>query len=492
MLSFMSAQPLAKAELIDFKHLFNDLESNKSYLENKSFSNWTNYSSYILAITTILACVAIGRYLMPTPPPKKPKTHSPYARLLSRIYRPKPNIAQRVDTGPKTWNADLLFQAVVDKDTEAVRKILTLAPKGESDFINSVHSNGSSPLLAAICSDNKKMISLLLENGADCNIPDNDGNTPLIKAADRDDDSLVQLLLNKGAKPELHNNQKLTALHLAASKKNLAMVNHLLASSSRENFINLTDDLGRTPLYMATEAKKLKIVKLLLNHNADPNLSDTQGLTPLALATYANSFKIFKELLKKSNIDSINKFYQKTTLLAYAISFNKLEFTKELVTSGADMHQSHEFVEYQTPFMQACSLGNVEVIDVLLNADTQKRWVSITDEFGKNALHCAIDSKNHKAVEALLKAGADIMHINAKGLTPLMSATEAGNKKMVSLILEYDKDLRCAEYKDINRGTTALKIAEMKDFKEIVNLIRGHLKFFKKSFCDTSLTIKKT
>jgi hypothetical protein len=71
------------------------------------------------------------------------------------------------------------------------------------------------------------------------------------------------------------------ALLAAAARGDSPKATQLL---SQADFIDERDDEGRTPLLLAVAGGRLDMVRLLLEHGADPNAADRSGLTPLAQA----------------------------------------------------------------------------------------------------------------------------------------------------------------------------------------------------------------
>lgn len=71
----------------------------------------------------------------------------------------------------------------------------------------------------AIVEDNLENVNILLSNGVDINIQDDDGNTPLHMAASNGLDDIVQLLLQKGADIDIKNKYGKTPLELASNQQ---------------------------------------------------------------------------------------------------------------------------------------------------------------------------------------------------------------------------------------------------------------------------------
>ena len=75
--------------------------------------------------------------------------------------------------------------------------------------------SGMSPLHVAILQNNRDIVELLLEKGADVNLQNNSGDTPLHFAIAGENVELCNLLLNAGADVNLQNENGKTPLHHA-------------------------------------------------------------------------------------------------------------------------------------------------------------------------------------------------------------------------------------------------------------------------------------
>jgi len=147
----------------------------------------------------------------------------------------------------------------------------------------------------------------------DCN-----GQTPLIHAISltytikespwersHNHPEIVQMLLDKGANPNLPDKFGKTALHHAVSiRPKPKVINMLLEKGAN---INLQCKSGWTALHIAAQGSKSKIVEILLQNGADPNLQDRYGRTALDLVgTYPESNKIIKILQDAAKNKSLN------------------------------------------------------------------------------------------------------------------------------------------------------------------------------------------
>jgi len=108
---------------------------------------------------------------------------------------------------------------------------------------------------------------VLLDNGASCEMYDNEGDTPLIKAVTSGYYQIVELLLVRGANINAQNELGNTALHVAAT-----------ANTDRYN--------------------DMAIVRCLLDNGADVFLKNKKNKTPLQVAKYSEMADMIEGTLK--------------------------------------------------------------------------------------------------------------------------------------------------------------------------------------------------
>jgi ankyrin repeat protein len=249
-----------------------------------------------------------------------------------------------------------------------------------------------------------------LAAGGEVNARDSLGQTPLMLASAFGSVDAVGLLLKQGADARAASNSGVTALHWAVT--NFQKTGLLLGAGAD---INVTTQLGRTPLIIAASAHgTAPVVKLLLSRGAELNAADTVGVTPLIAATAVDNGEVARLLIER----------------------------------GANVNAVARIGQSATPLIGAAYQGNVPLMRLLLDARADVKAIS-ADRAGtvKNgavafgnvtALHMAVSSGDADAVNVMLGAGADVDARDVRGMTPLVwaVATDRSNVRIVRRLLE--------------------------------------------------------
>ncbi|MBX5460866.1 MAG: ankyrin repeat domain-containing protein [Steroidobacteraceae bacterium] len=150
-------------------------------------------------------------------------------------------------------------------------------------------ADGVSPLLMAILNERLALAKFFIERGANVNVEDWYGQTPLFAAVDvrnldvpgptRDNGvdreaafELIKLLLERGANPNARTREYPPQRRWITRLGSLSWV----------------DFTGQTPFLRAALAGDVKVMRLLLEHGADPNIPTFNGTTPLMAAAGIN------------------------------------------------------------------------------------------------------------------------------------------------------------------------------------------------------------
>jgi hypothetical protein len=128
-----------------------------------------------------------------------------------------------------------LMSAVTNNDIEGVK----FFSKGGPLIINQKNLGGATALHIACRESNTEAVKILLENGANVNIADNEGWTPLMRASLVGNAQIVEMLIVKNAKADAFNSIGETALVHATNSRCLDCLNIIIEKANLIKTANL-------------------------------------------------------------------------------------------------------------------------------------------------------------------------------------------------------------------------------------------------------------
>lgn len=194
------------------------------------------------------------------------------------------------------------------------------------------------PLEMATRTNNTELVSLLLEFGANPNdsvgiwgaLTGNeiiDKGLPIINASKKNNTAMVGVLLENRADPDVDNG---APLRQAISHDNMEMLLLLLdkGASVREDGVLTT----------AVEKNDIELVKLIMDHGADPDNRSWSGKTPLQIASQTGQIDVMQLLLDKGA--SVNKrgVGGAKTPLMFATEAGQVEAVRLLIDNKAGVN----------------------------------------------------------------------------------------------------------------------------------------------------------
>jgi len=214
---------------------------------------------------------------------------------------------------------------------------------------------------------------------------------------------------------------------------------------------NAKDELGRTPLHLATQFGYLGLVKLLLDSGVDPNMrNDRDGKTALHYAVVRDNFMVV--LLLEAGADPDIADDSGETPLHVAAHVGNYEAVKLFLNYRVSLELKDEYFG-RTPLHWAAMGWHADIVWLLLLRGADP---NVQDGIGHTPLHLAVKTKPCVDVaKILLEAGADPNIQDAYGRTPLHYAVFHDNPRIISLLLRYGAD---PNIKD-NEGKTPLDLA---------------------------------
>ena len=268
------------------------------------------------------------------------------------------------------------------------------------------------------------------------------------------------------------------ALERAIAKGELDSLNLIIQAGAD---LNRKESYGITRLMSAcsgSHPNKYAIMKLLLQHGADPNATDDGGDNLLMRVLSGSSgtrdeLDTIAPLLLDHGLDINAKNRNGKTALQLACWWGKLDLVKHLIQRGANIHEVDKAKE--TLLVEVMGGGtsrpipgqHPEIARLLIENGAD---VNTKDGFGDTVLMFACEQGHLDLAEFLLKRGADINQVNSrifKGRTALMAAARAGQVEAVKLLLAHDAEVDAAD----TGKETALCKAAYHGHAEVVRLL---------------------
>jgi len=193
---------------------------------------------------------------------------------------------------------------------------------------------GLTPLVFAARTNDLESVRILLAAGADVNQVTNYGWSPLLVATQNRYLQLASFLLDHGANPNLANKGAWSPLYIAVDNRNieggdypvrkadmdtLEFIEKLVDKGANVNWrvkdstwfrtvftSQWVHEEGATAFWRASQSSDLAVMKLLLEHGADPNMATTINVTPLQVAAGVGWVEgVTYEWSKEANIEAV-------------------------------------------------------------------------------------------------------------------------------------------------------------------------------------------
>ena len=421
-----------------------------------------------------------------------------------------PFINSSLKLNQKTSTTTLVHLLVESIDN---KEMLTYILKWDRSAINSLNAEGKTPLHLAIQLGNASLAALLIEYGADVNLPTG-GETPFYLAAQSGSLEMLYLLTSRGAL--LSSSGKCSDIILTAIRSGkIEVLDFILTTYDCSEFINTRHEKGHSLLIHAIHSGSVPMVALLIMHGAETSPKSTK-ISPLNYALLRGDLEIFKLLLLNQNIPAFDpilsgrlKLLKHTesapfppcgfTPLHLAIVSQNLEMVTHFLKGECDVNAPAEIIKGNTPLHLAVSLSKsdegLQIIQILLNkgADANK-----LNDHDQSPFHTSILLKKLPVAQTIIAAYRDriliqemggaynkitILHVaaamgqfdpildfllqqdrtrinelNYAGLSPLHCALSQGQLSTIQLLIAYGADVN---QKDDRLQMTSFELALM-------------------------------
>ncbi|MEM7365568.1 MAG: ankyrin repeat domain-containing protein [Pseudomonadota bacterium] len=371
-----------------------------------------------------------------------------------------------------------LVRAVDRQDAEATEQILDQHPDYANRFINDIENEGESLLHRLMTTgasggpdesdDHLAVAKQLLAHGADVNAigwPSNNPlATPLVAAVWLGRDRLARLLLENGADPNIPtgSDNPYTAMDTAAEHGHLESVKalieygaeydvvHLIQTGMNEeadtfldqhpHLVNGGDDAGTmrrrrasaVPVIEAVSSSNRDMVASLIKRGADLDLTDEKGRTALhmSLEPWGDNSTETRELLLASG----------ATVDAWAAAgLGDVELLRTLLDQDAALVNATQ-TDGMTPIFYAIAQNQEDATRLLIERGAQLDVCVRRFWAGAYPLDIALTKNYMTLVRMLLEAGADPNHWDEWNC-PLYLATRFSSVEAIDLLLEHGANI---------------------------------------------------
>jgi len=288
----------------------------------------------------------------------------------------------------KSKGQTALMWAIAENHTEVVKRLIASGAN-----VNAKSASGFSPLMFAAQQGNLEAARTLVETGADVRTTDKDGADALIIATDsiiRDlfepeqanarHQAVAMYLLERGADPNAETAGR-TPLHSAVWTEQIELVKALFARGAKPN-VRLkkpiprvgrflggaleVKQVGATPFWLAAHLANVPMMRLLVEHGADPLLASDDGSTPLMMAVGLDNY----EGWERHGI--VWRGERSVLLLRY------LDATKYALELGGDVNAANKNGE--TALHAAALVGGNDIVEFLVGKGAV---VNVKDKKGR-------------------------------------------------------------------------------------------------------------
>lgn len=244
------------------------------------------------------------------------------------------------------------------------------------EWAESKYSNEYDNLNNIVFKRRTDILQILVDARVDVTRKDIKGDTPLYWVVHNNDFQSAKLLVEAGAKLNEQDEYGFTYLHEAVDKGYNEIACMLIDQLNIK--IDLQDNLGRAPLFIAVTKNRLEIIQKLIQAKADLTIQDNRGFTSLMEAVVQNRLEILGMLIK-SGVNLNTRNLDGYTPLCMAVLSNNKNAVEILIEGRAGVNKKSQDL---TPLHIASLKNFIEITQFLIDCGADLR---VQDSQGKIA-----------------------------------------------------------------------------------------------------------
>lgn len=282
-------------------------------------------------------------------------------------------LAARVDLLCANKDGDTPLHTALLQGSIASTQLL-LETKGGGLLVNAVNLKNRSPLHIATQYGQAFIVNALIKRGANLNSVDSEGFSPLSIAAMHKPE-LVPLLVQHGADvAKIPPGSKTTPLSEALEAKNRKAALFLLDHGADPN--TLVTERKNTPLMIGLNVKvDIDIVRKMLEAGGDVNKANIYGNTAMHVVCTSAMAEECRLFIASKKADLTAKDPDGRSLLYNAVQYNSgsVEVVRILLAAGLDPLAQDKSGD--TPYDRANRIGNIMILD-LFNKKLKEKGIT--------------------------------------------------------------------------------------------------------------------
>ena len=369
--------------------------------------------------------------------------------------------------------ATCLILAAYHGHTETVRYLVDVNHRNIAKYwghtaLNLLHHKSDDHLSAlhyAVDLNHADVVGVLIDAGADIEARDKDFRTPLMFSCCTGELTIVKMLVEAGARVRAADKKGHTSLIYATAYGHTETVRYLVGLPAVDMSHMAHTDFGYTAVFVAAE-KHADVLEVLIDAGADIEATNNIGMSPLLVASEHGNLRSVELLLKAGAGVCVADNKGDTCFTIAALGGHTETVRTLLCMPEVDVNQSNH--QGFTPLHCTAFTNHSDVAQVLIDAGAD---IEARTRRGSTPLHCACQGGALENSQMLVEAGANVRDVDDQGRTCLSIAAYYGHTETVRYLV----GLREVDVRHRNlRGRTALHYARQEQHAGVVRVLLKH------------------